>query len=149
MPDWRIVYAEIKAFDDKREVVKAMRKGIREPVPAIRKAIKARALSILPKRGGLNRWVSSIRVNASIKINSRQVSMRVKGGRNSSGTRSDIDAIDRGRVRAPSWGRKGIGQWHTQTVSDGFFKTPAQDAADQVLHAIDGAIDDALETLRR
>ena len=148
MPDWQIVYAQIKAFDDSRQVLKAMRKGIREPVPAIRRAIRDRATSTLPRRGGLNRWVAGIRVNASIKLGSRAITMKLKGGRNSVGSRSDINAIDRGRVRAPSWGRKGPGQWHTQSVSPGFFKRPAADHADQVNEAIDGAVDSALDQLR-
>lgn len=148
MPDWRIVYAELKAFDDRRAVLKAMRQGLRKPVPAIRQAIKDRALSTMPKRGGLNAWVASIRITSPVKVNSRQVSLKLKGGRNSKGGRSDISAIDRGRVRAPSWGRKGAGAWHTQTVPTGFFREPAADAAGDVLTAIDGAVDTALDTLR-
>jgi hypothetical protein len=147
--DWRIVAAEIKAFDDRRELLKAMRRGLRQPVPEIRRAIKARALSTLPKRGGLNKWVASVRVTSPTKINNRQVSLKLKGGRNSSGGRSDISAIDRGRVRAPAWGRKGVGSWHTQAVSAGFFTQPAAEAADKVLEAIDGAVDSALNALRR
>lgn len=148
MPDWKIVAAQIKAFDGRREVVKAMRKAIREPVPAIRKNIKTQALSLMPKRGGLGLWVASIRVNAAIKVNSRQVSMKLKGGRNSAGGRSDIAAIDRGRVRAPSWGRKGPGAWHTQRVPSGFFTETSAEYADDVKQAIDSAVDVALEALR-
>lgn len=148
MTDWRIVAAELKMFDARREVVKAMRKGMRQPVPAIRRAIRARALSTMPVRGGLNRWVAAARVNASIKIGSRRVQMALKGGRNSAGGRSDMAAIDRGRVRAPSWGRRAPGSWHTVAVPPGYFRTPAADAADPVAAAIDRAVDGALDQLR-
>ena len=149
MTDWRIVAAQLKAFDDRRELVKAMRGAIREPVPQIRKAVKDRAVESLPHRGGLGRWVASSRLSAAVQVNSRRVRMRIRAGRNSAGSRSDISAIDRGRVRAPSWGHKGIGAWHTQAVPSGFFTKPAEDAAGRVFEAIDGAVDLALDELRR
>lgn len=148
MTDWRIVAAQIKEFDDRRALIKAMRTAIRKPLPKIRKAIKDKALSILPKGGGLNRWVAASRVNGAVQVNSRRVRMRVRAGRNSAGSRSDVKAIDRGRVRAPSWGRKGEGDWHTQAVPPSFFTDPAQDGADDVFEAIDGAVDLALDELR-
>lgn len=149
MSDWKIVAAQLKGFDDRREVLKAMRKGLREPVGPIRKAIKARARADLPARGGLNRWVASTRVTAAIKIGARRIEMKLKGGRNSAGGRSDIAAIDRGRVRAPSWGRKGAGQWHTQNVRAGFFTDPAAAAKPQILDAVDDAVDQALDAIRK
>jgi hypothetical protein len=148
MTDWRIVAEQIKAFDDRRAVVKAMRTAIRRPLPDIRKAIKKRAVDTLPKRGGLGAWVASTRVSAAVKVNSRRVQMKLKGGRNSAGGRTDVDAIDRGRVRAPAWGRKGPGQWHSQKVPDRFFKGPAADAGGDVSDAIDDAVDTALQILR-
>jgi len=147
--DWHIVAAQIKAFDDRRALVKAMRTAIRKPLPDIRKAIKKRATDTLPRRGGLGKWVASTRVNGSVQVNSRRVRMRVRGGRNSTGSRSDVKSIDRGRVRAPAWGRRGENDWHTQSVPPGFFTTPASDASDEVLGAIDDAVDLALDQLRR
>lgn len=149
MTDWRIVAAQLKAFDGRREVVKAMRKGIRKPVPAIRKSIKTRATSTLPARGGLGKWVASSRINAKIKLGSRRVDMTLRGGRNSEAGRSDLSAIDRGRVRAPTWGHRSRGAWHTQTVPAGFFREPAADGADDVNAAIDAEVDRALEQIRR
>jgi hypothetical protein len=146
--DWRTVAAELRAFDGRREVLKAMRRGIREPVPVIRRAIRARALATMPARGGLNRWVAAARVNATIKVKSRQIQMRLVGGRNSAGGRSDMEAINRGRVRAPSWGHKTAKSWHTVGVAPGYFHEPAADAADMVLAAIDRAVDGALDQLR-
>lgn len=147
MPDWKIVYAELAAFEDKRAVLLAMRRGIREPLPQVRKAIRARALSTLPAGGGLNRWVAASRVNGPVKVNARRVQLKIKAGRNSAGGRSDIVAIDRGRVRAPAWGHRGPGAWHTQTVEPGFFTKPAEDAIDPVGESIGRAVDDAFNRL--
>lgn len=149
MADWKLVAAEIKGFDGRREVVKAIRKAIREPVPMIRKDIKGRALASLPRSGGLAAWVAASKVSASVKIKSRTVGLLLKGGRNSAGGRSDIKAIDRGRVRAPSWGRKGPGAWHTQTVTEGFFSLPASYRGPEVERVTTLAVDRAFDTIRR
>lgn len=139
---------ELKAFDGRREITKAMGKGIRKAVAPARKAIKKVALSSLPKGGGLNVWVSKTRINVQIKTAGRRAGVKLKGGRNSEGGRSDMAAIDRGRVRAPSWGRRTRGSWHTVQVTPGFFTKTAADLPDW-REKVDTEIDFALETLRR
>jgi hypothetical protein len=147
--DIRAFARELKAFDDRRVVLKALRSAIRKPFPAVRAKVKASARAILPKAGGLNEWVAAIRVNLQVKATTtRAAGVIVKGGRNSVGDRSDVRAIDRGRVRAPSWGRRGNGAWHTVLVEPGFFTKPVTEA--QEWHAeIDRAVDEALNTIRR
>jgi hypothetical protein len=139
---------DLRGFEGRREVTKALRARIRKPVPQIRRAIKARALDTLPRRGGLNAWVASTRVTTVIRLAGRAAGVRLKGGRNSSKTRSDIRATDRGRVRAPSWGRRGAGAWHNQTVTPGFFTEPAADVDAWRTECV-AAVDEALEVVRR
>lgn len=139
---------ELRGFDRRREIVKAISKGVRKPLPAVRKAIKARAIATLPSSGGLGLWVSKTRVTAQVKLSGRRAGIKLKGGRNSQGQRSDIAAIDRGRVRAPSWGRRTAASWHTQTVRPGFFTETAAEAT-QWTGAVAGEVDRALDQLRR
>jgi hypothetical protein len=139
---------DIRGFEGRREVLKALRARIRKPVPEIRKAIKARALDTLPGRGGLNVWVAAIRIGTTIKLSGRAAGVRLRGGRNSTGGRSDVKRIDRGRVRAPSWGRRTRGSWHTQTVPAGFFTKPAADVGPWRAECV-AAVDEALEVIRR
>lgn len=142
---------ELHAFDDRREVVKALKKQVRQPLPLVRKEIRANARAWMPHRGGLDRWVASISILATFKFTGRQAGISVKGGRNSKGGRSDIKRIDAGRVRAPSWGRRGAGQWHTQSVTPGFFTDvfePGGEAIDAFEQAVSDAVDDALSTIR-
>lgn len=140
---------DLRQFEGRKEVVKQLRKRLREPVPAVRKEIKARALSTLPRSGGLNVWVSKTRITAQVKVSSRSLTVKLRGGRNSStGKRSDMRRIDRGRLRHPSWGRRGAGQWHTQTVEDGFFTIPAANAQGWRFACI-RAVDEATEVIRR
>jgi len=139
---------DLRGFRARQEVIVQLRKRIREPIPAVRRDIKAEALATMPHSGGLNRWVAATRITATIKINSRAARVTLKGGRGSLRKRSDIRAIDRGRVRAPSWGHRGPGAWHTQGVAPGFFTRPAADATEW-RKAIDRAVDAALDTIRR
>lgn len=139
---------ELRGFDQRREIVKALNRGLRAAAPAIRAEIRAVALETLPSSGGLGAWVARTRINIRSRTSGRRASVKLVGGRNSAGGRSDINAIDRGRVRSPSWGRRGNGQWHTTLVQPGFFTDTAaesrewQDRSEQ-------AIESALDQLRR
>jgi hypothetical protein len=139
--------AELRGFDGRREVVKAIGRGIRKGVPPVARAIRERALATLPHRGGLGAWVAASKVTARISLSGRRGSVKLKAGRNSSGGRSDIRAIDDGRVRAPAWGRRGA-SWHTQSVTPGFFTQTAAASKDWY-DGVDQAVDEALNTLRR
>jgi hypothetical protein len=139
---------DLRKFEGRREVVKQLRKEIRKPVPAVRRSIKQSALDTLPHRNGLNVWVSKTKVTAAIKLSGRSAGVKLKGGRNSLSKRSDIRRIDKGKVRAPSWGRRGPAAWHTQTVRAGFFTEPASNSHEWRKAALK-AVDEALNTLRR
>lgn len=139
---------DLRKFEDRKEVVKQLRKEIREPVPLVRKAIRGRALATLPHRGGLNAWVAKVRINVAIKLSGRSAGVRIRGGRNSTGGRTDTKAIDRGRVRAPSWGHRGRKAWHTVVVASGFFTKPATET-DDWRNACVRAVDKALDVIRR
>ncbi len=138
---------ELKAFPERRELVKQLRTEMRKPVPAVRRKIKARALDTLPKRGGLNKWAAATRITAKIEIGGRRVRVTLRGTRGSQGGVSDLRALDRGRVRHPSWGRRGRSQWHTQIVRPGYFTEPAVEF-DEWRAACLAAFEKALETIR-
>lgn len=134
---------DLRGFEGRKEVLRQLRKEIRQPVPAVRKAIKARALDTLPRSGGLNAWAAGIRITVAIRGAGRAAGVKLKGGRNSRGGRSDMRALDRGRVRHPSWGRRWSGQWHNQTVEAGFVTKPATEATewrDACVRAVDNAV---------
>lgn len=139
---------DLRGFRNRREVIQQLRKRIREPVPEVRRRIRAEAIEDLPHRGGLNKWVAATRLTVQIRINSRTARVSLKGGRNSARKRSDIRAIDRGRVRAPAWGHRGPGAWHSQGVAPGFFTRPAADSPSWRA-AIVQAADEALDVIRR
>jgi hypothetical protein len=150
--DIQTLVASLHAYSRGDAMLKELRAELRQPVPAVRRRIKGVALSTLPASGGLNAWVAATKITASVTLTGRRVVVRLRGGRSSvsnlrggsKGGQSDIRAIDRGRVRHPSWGRRYRGQWFTQTVPEGFFtKTSAE--APEWGPAIDRAAAKALE----
>lgn len=139
---------DIRRFDRRKEVVKALRAKIRQPVPGVRRAIKARALATLPRRGGLNVWVSRTRVSAVVRLAGRTAGVRLKGSRKSLNDKSDLRRLDLGTVRAPSWGRRTTGAWHTQRVTPGYFSKPSTET-EAWRNACLEAVDEAVEVIRR
>ncbi len=142
--------ADLKGVTDRKDILKAVRKTIREPVPPTRKAIKAKALATLPKSNGLAKWVAATKITAKITLTASRVAVNIRGGRNSStGKRSDINAIDRGRVRHPSWGHRGPGQWHNQTVTAGFFTKTVEENRGEFVEAVEKGANIVVERLNR
>lgn len=139
--------AELRAFDGRREVVQQLRREIRKPLPAVRKAVARSATTRLPGRGGLGKWAAKTRVTAVVAVSGRTAGVRVKGARQSLRGASDIRALDRGRVRHPSWGRRRPGQWHVQLVRPQFFTDPVGDAKVWQAACV-AAVDHALDTIR-
>lgn len=138
---------DLRKFEGRKELVKELRTEIRKPVPAIRKSIKKRALDTLPKSGGLNVWVSKVKVTARVKLSGRSAGVSLKGSRKSTKDKSDLRRLDAGRIRHPSWGRRGKNDWYTQTVEAGFFTEPSTEI-DQWRNACIAAVDKALEVIR-
>jgi hypothetical protein len=140
--------AELRAFDGRRQVVQAMRRGLtRSAAPAIER-VRAHALAILPQTGGLAAWVAKARIGFRISYGARTAGVRLRGGRKSLTDRSDLQGIDAGKVRRPSWGRRHAGQWHTQSVAPGWWSTPLGDD-EQFVDAVDAEVDRVLEQIRR
>ncbi len=138
---------DLQGFTARREVIKALKKQIRTPLPAVRKSIKRRALSTLPHAGGLNKWAARTRVTAQVKVSSRSASIKLIGRRKSQSGMADLKRLDRGRIRHPSWGRRKRGQWHTQSVMPGYFTAPASEV-EQWRAAVLDAVDDAIKTIK-
>lgn len=139
---------DLKAFEGRKEVMRQLRTEIREPVPTVRAAIRRRALSTLPARGGLNVWASKTQVTATVSLSGRAARVRLKGSRKSVKDKSDLRRLDQGRVRHPSFGRRGKGQWHGQNVTAGFFTEPAAQA-DEWRDACQQALNNAAVVITR
>lgn len=138
---------ELKAFRESKAVVNAAARGIRKAVVPARRAVRNAAKTTLPQGGGLNLWVAKASIRASIRLSGRKAGIKITDGRNSITGRSDVAAIDRGRVRAPSWGHRTKASWHTVAVTPGFF-TDTLDELPEWRDNIDAEVDRALDTIR-
>jgi hypothetical protein len=94
----------------------AAERGLEESVPTL-VAAPARGVSRLPRTGGLAAQVARTKVTAEV---SRLAGVRLQVN-GEPGAVVDPGAINRGRVRHLTWGRK---PWHVQLVPPGWFSDP-------------------------
>lgn len=112
--------AELRAFDGRREVVNALRRDLRKPLPKLRADVRANAIATLPSAGGLGAWVAAARFDIRFNDQGRNAGFRLKVGRKSRKGKSELDRLDTsGRLRHPLPGDRR--QWFGQTVPRGFF----------------------------
>lgn len=140
--------AELRGFDGRRTVVRAIRKAlVRQARPALRE-VREHAKDILPESGGLGAWVARSSMTFQVRYAGRSAGIRLRGRRNSGKGRADLDRIDRGEVRHPSWGRRSRGSWHTQSVAPGWWSVPLEQ--DRTIGpAVDREVDKAFDEIRR
>jgi hypothetical protein len=167
--DLPLIKARLKELGDGNTIPREIGREIRAEVPPLRDAVELAALVMLPKRGGLNRWVAESKVRASISYGARKAGVRLVGSRNSRGGKSDLDNIDKGVVRHPTFGHRGgktrraVGNggfgrafitvqskndWHDQAVAPGYFtKTLQRVGTDRMKAASERAIREAVTKL--
>lgn len=145
-----LVGAAVRRLGSDRKIVNNMAKEIRSAVGPLRALIKASALSVLPSRNGLNRWVAKAKVVARVRRSASNAGVTITDGRNSFGARSDLKGLDAGLTRAPFFGNRS--SWHPVRVSPGFFTEPVQGEGvtvfrEAVVRAVDNAVDETLGVL--
>lgn len=140
--DLALIGKAVRRLGADRTIVNEMTKEIRRAVPPIRAAVKQNAITYLPKRGGLNRWVASAKVTAQVRRGASNAGITVVDGRNSARKRTDMKRINAGSTRAPLYGNRG--HWYPHTVRPGFFDDAiTQDGADAFRDAVIVAVDRA------
>lgn len=145
--DIALVGRAVRRLGADRTIVNEMTKEIRRAgTKTVKPAVRASALAVLPRRGGLNRWVAAAAVRVAVRRGTRAAGVEVVVGRNSRGGRTDSKRIDAGRVRAPAWGNRRA--WHLQAVTPGFATDPITGpAADDFREGVVRAVDRAVERL--
>lgn len=101
--------------DLRKELMKAAQRSTRP----VKREVAASARKTLPSRGGLNVWVAGAKVQTKTRTAGRSVGVVITGkpGRRQSPS-SDLKAINRGRVRHPTYGHR---PWVNQRVRPGFW----------------------------
>jgi hypothetical protein len=109
-----------------KELQKKVQVEINKALRVTEAQIRAAALTELPRRGGLAKWVAEAPITVRTAKNSAKV------GKNSAHSFGawiiqglvghNFAAIDRGRLRHPTFGRRtGNTDWQTQEITKGYF----------------------------
>ncbi len=141
---------ELKAFDGRREVINEIRRELRKPslLGRFRKLVRANALAVLPKSGGLGAWVAKSSINVRFKDAGRRAGFTLKMGRKSTKGKADLKKLDdSGQVRHPLHGNRL--HWYGQAVASKFFTAPWEQYGGDIVQATDDAVDRAFDKIRR
>ena len=140
---------DLKAAGDKG-LTKELRSGLQRSTRPLKAAAKAGALEHLPNSGGLAEEVAASRFTTRANLLGRNPSVKLvaAGRQNAEGRKHDLDAMDRGRLRHPLYGRRKA-RWYTQLVRPGWFTESLQHAAPAVRSELDKAVAAVIAKLGR
>lgn len=117
------------------EAFRGVRKAMVRETLDLRKRIRGAALGTLPHKGGLNKWAAVMpTLIARDYHNGVTVTIRMQRGHH------DFKALDKGRIRHPLFGKRGKGDWFTQTFPSGFFTNETERLRPQIQHAVEEAV---------
>lgn len=140
--------ADVRRLGNDRTIVNNLGKRVRKLGTPLKKAIRKSALTTLPRRGGLNKWVAAANIRVQIIRSQRTAGIRLIVGRDSVHGRSDIRRIDAGTTRHPLFGNRK--HWYPQTVTPGYVTTVARGEGGDMFQAEAlAAVDEAIEEFAR
>lgn len=119
------------------ELRKELLRSIRVASVPLREDIRESARTVLPRRGGLNRWVAGAKVTSRTRLTGRSVGVQIvaKSGKH------DLNDLDlTGEIRHPVFGHRS-GKWVSQTVTAGFFTKSINEHGETVASAVEAAIE--------
>lgn len=133
---------QLKELGDK-ELRRELFRGFARATKPLKEAASDRAVRELPKRGGLNRWVAASKLATRTRVSGKNVGVRIVGTKKG----SDVEAIDRGRLRHPVFGNRKV--WVTQEVKPGWFTVAIQAGAPGVQRELVEVMDDVARKVER
>jgi hypothetical protein len=117
--------------------VKAAGEAMEAEVPSLVDAAR-KGTERLPQRGGFARLVAKTRFGVKVQARGGGITIRIIAHPNAV---VDPGAIDRGRARHLTYGRK---PWHVQLVPKGWFSEPIRERAPQIRARVADSIREAL-----
>lgn len=133
----------LKDAGDKELRRELLRAGQRLTKP-VKDNIKKHAVTDLPRRGGLNRWVESrLNIKTQVRLSGKNVGIRIVSA--GKGT-VDMRAINNGKVRHPLFGDRD--HWYLTAVRPGFVARAIDEMADDVREEFLQAVADVAARLR-
>jgi len=109
------VTARVRAAGSDRTIVRELEREINAAARPIRPEVRANVRAELPASGGLGEWVARSAARVKGIRGPRVAGVHLSWSRRSLAGASNLNAIDRGRVRHPLFGRR-PGRWYNQPV---------------------------------
>lgn len=123
--------------------------GIRDALNPLKVEIPKAAGVRMPHRGGYAAVLSKA-VKVVIRVLSKG-NVTATASVSAAGRRKlrDVEAINRGNLRHPTFGRRGKDDWYDQAVRPKFIDDPFDDAVDRAAKAMEKAINNEADDLER
>jgi hypothetical protein len=122
------------------EMLRKVERAIKDAVQPLPDASRRRALTRLPRRGGLAARVASADLTVVPYVHGDRVGAVIMSRAGVSRLK-DLNAINRGRVMHPSFGHR---PWILQMVQPGWFTEPIKAGLPEVRAAVKAAVRDAI-----
>lgn len=131
----------LRAAGDK-EIRKVTLRTLREKAKPMGEAAKRNALVVLPAGGGLAAYVAKSRVSVRNRLTGDSAGVRIVGLRTKAGGSIDLERLDDGRLRHPTFGHR---PWVLQDVPEGWWSDAMEREAPSVMEALADAIENAID----
>lgn len=157
---FRVVARRLRTAADRKDLVRELRKGILDAVPALKDAVRGQAVGYLPDRYA-RELVPSLRMTTATSVAGDQVTVRLSvTAKGKGGSARQLGDIEGGALRHPVFGRtrplkrharhkatSKSNPWVTQKVRPGFVTEPMLAARPQVRREIEEAVDRVLDKI--
>lgn len=124
-----------------RELRKELARAMTKATKPLKVAVKRSARTRLPRQGGLGRRVARAKMATKTKVAGPTANVSIVAVH-----KYDLDAIDRGRVKHPTYGHK---PWVIQLVRPGYWTEPLVQGGPQVRQEIVKAVDGIAKKMER
>ncbi|MFG3702381.1 hypothetical protein ACGF5C_31540 [Micromonospora sp. NPDC047620] len=155
-----LVARRLKGAADRKDLVRELRKGILDAVPALKDAVRTDAPAYLPDRYAAE-LVPSLRMTTSTSTGGSQVTVTIHvSAKGAKGNARQVGDVEAGRLKHPVFGRtralkrhalhratSQLNPWVTQAVKPGFVTEPMSEGRPAVRREIEAAVDRVLNKI--
>ncbi|MCX4474811.1 hypothetical protein OOK41_31620 [Micromonospora sp. NBC_01655] len=159
---FQVVARRLRTAAERKDLVKELRKGILDAVPALKAAVRADAAAYLPDRYA-RELVPSMRMTTATTTTGDQVTVRITTtAKGAGGNPRQVAGLEGGRLKHPVFGRSRplkrhakhratsrANPWVTQAVKPKFVTEPMTAARPAVRAEIEAAVDRVLDQITR
>lgn len=130
-----------------KELTKELRATGRRLAKVFKDEVTQQAVTILPKEGDLNTWVSKrIKITAQTRIGGSISTFRFVTKHKGERGLSDLRSLNNGRIRHPLFGNRD--RWYLQELSGHFVDRALREMSDTIREEFLQAVDDVARRLQ-